>query len=312
MKRPVIFISAVSRELRTARDLVAKTLIALGYEPKWQDIAPAETGDLRAISLRARGSPPVPPMPSPSPYEASQGRMPRLAFGAGKDTIRNMKTPSRFPCFALLAAASLAFCFQAPLCAEEKPAKQLNKATAASSEAGILILKGKYAVAEQEHRAVLAIRERVLGAEHPDTLRIRNSLASALQIQGKYAEAEQEHRAVLAIQERVLGAEHPDTLKSRNRAALALGAQGKHAEAEKEHRALLAIQERVLGVEHPDVFQSCSNLALCLYFQKKLPEALAFIQRAETGYAKVPGPEHPFSKLTKGTRMLIEAAMRAK
>ena len=59
-----------------------------------------------------------------------------------------MKTPSRFPCFALLAAASLAFCFQAPLCAEEKPApttqqkkltvqdyEQLNKATAASSEA---------------------------------------------------------------------------------------------------------------------------------------------------------------------------------
>ena len=49
MNRPVIFISAVSRELRTARDLVAKTLISLGYEPKWHDIAPAETGDLRAI-----------------------------------------------------------------------------------------------------------------------------------------------------------------------------------------------------------------------------------------------------------------------
>ena len=47
--RPVIFISAVSRELRSTRDLVAKTLIALGYEPKWQDIAPTETGDLRAV-----------------------------------------------------------------------------------------------------------------------------------------------------------------------------------------------------------------------------------------------------------------------
>ena len=47
--RPVIFISAVSRELRTARKLVADTLLALGYEPKWQDIAPAETGDLRAV-----------------------------------------------------------------------------------------------------------------------------------------------------------------------------------------------------------------------------------------------------------------------
>jgi hypothetical protein len=46
--RPVIFISAVSKELRSTRDLVAKTLLAMGYEPKWQDIAPTETGDLRA------------------------------------------------------------------------------------------------------------------------------------------------------------------------------------------------------------------------------------------------------------------------
>ena len=47
--RPVIFISAVSRELRSTRDLVAKTLAALGYEPKWQDIAPTETGDLKSV-----------------------------------------------------------------------------------------------------------------------------------------------------------------------------------------------------------------------------------------------------------------------
>ena len=48
-QRPVIFISAVRKELRTARDLVAKTLLAMGYEPKWQDIAPTEHGDLRAV-----------------------------------------------------------------------------------------------------------------------------------------------------------------------------------------------------------------------------------------------------------------------
>jgi hypothetical protein len=48
-ERPVIFISAVSKELRTTRDLVAKTLLALGYQPKWQDIAPTETGDLCSV-----------------------------------------------------------------------------------------------------------------------------------------------------------------------------------------------------------------------------------------------------------------------
>ncbi len=49
LTRPVIFISAVSCELRSARDLVAKTLIALGYDAKWQDIAATETGDLTGV-----------------------------------------------------------------------------------------------------------------------------------------------------------------------------------------------------------------------------------------------------------------------
>lgn len=47
--RPIIFISAVSKELHSARDHVAKTLISLGYEPKWQDIAPTETGMLPKV-----------------------------------------------------------------------------------------------------------------------------------------------------------------------------------------------------------------------------------------------------------------------
>src|SRR5436305_4751674 len=46
--RPTIFISAVSRELRSARQLVANTLTFLGYQPVWQDIFGTETGDLRS------------------------------------------------------------------------------------------------------------------------------------------------------------------------------------------------------------------------------------------------------------------------
>src|SRR5438552_8598456 len=47
--RPLIFISAVSRELRSARQLVANTLTFLGYQPVWQDIFGTETGDLRSL-----------------------------------------------------------------------------------------------------------------------------------------------------------------------------------------------------------------------------------------------------------------------
>ena len=56
MVRPIIFISAVSKELRSARQLVANTLQFLGYQPDWQDIFGTEEGDLREILRRKVGS----------------------------------------------------------------------------------------------------------------------------------------------------------------------------------------------------------------------------------------------------------------
>ena len=49
MLRPTIFISAVSKELKSSRQLVSNTLQFLGYEPVWQDIFGTESGDLRAM-----------------------------------------------------------------------------------------------------------------------------------------------------------------------------------------------------------------------------------------------------------------------
>src|SRR4029077_162615 len=47
--RPLVFVSAVSRELKSARQLVANTLTFLGHQPVWQEIFGTESGDLRAI-----------------------------------------------------------------------------------------------------------------------------------------------------------------------------------------------------------------------------------------------------------------------
>lgn len=51
--KPVIFLSAVSRELGSARQLVANSLTFVGCEPVWQDIFGTSQGDLRAM-LRKR------------------------------------------------------------------------------------------------------------------------------------------------------------------------------------------------------------------------------------------------------------------
>jgi hypothetical protein len=49
--RPVILISATS-DLHSARDLVGKVLYSMGYEPRWQDIAPTDGGELVAVLKR--------------------------------------------------------------------------------------------------------------------------------------------------------------------------------------------------------------------------------------------------------------------
>jgi hypothetical protein len=59
---------------------------------------------------------------------------------------------------------------------------------------------------------VLAAQKRVLGPEHPDTLRSASNLAIALCHQCKYAEAQPLCEATLEVQRRVLGPNHPHML----------------------------------------------------------------------------------------------------
>jgi pentatricopeptide repeat protein len=59
-----------------------------------------------------------------------------------------------------------------------------------SGLAGALSRQGKYAEAEQMHRQMLELRQKVLGPEHPHTLTGVSNLAGALSGQGKYVVCE--------------------------------------------------------------------------------------------------------------------------
>ena len=67
---------------------------------------------------------------------------------------------------------------------------------------------------EQLGVQVLDMRKRVLGVEHPDTMKSMDNLARTYSKKGYLKEAEQLWIQVLDMKERVLGAEHPDTLRS--------------------------------------------------------------------------------------------------
>ncbi len=70
---------------------------------------------------------------------------------------------------------------------------------------------GQYEEAEPLYLRALSIREKQLGAEHPDTANSLNNLALLYRVQGKYAEAEPLYQKAIIIAKKALGKQHPDT-----------------------------------------------------------------------------------------------------
>ena len=112
----------------------------------------------------------------------------------------------------------------------------------------------------------VAQRERVLGADHPDTLASRSRLGSAYRIAGCAAEAIALLEQTVAARVRVLGNDHPETLFSRNNLGAAYRVADRAAEAITLHEQTLADRERVLGNDHPDTLNTAMST------RSRLPE----------------------------------------
>jgi Tetratricopeptide repeat len=140
---------------------------------------------------------------------------------------------------------------------------------------------------------LLADQERVLGADHPDTLGLRNNLAAAYQAAGRAADAIPLHERTLADRERVLGPDHPSTLGSRNNLAAAYQDAGRAAEAIPLHEQALAGKERVLGPDHPATLDSRNNLANAYQDAGRAAEAIPLHERTLADMKRVLGPDHP-------------------
>jgi serine/threonine protein kinase/tetratricopeptide (TPR) repeat protein len=146
--------------------------------------------------------------------------------------------------------------------------------------------------AKQLERA-LDLRRRVLGAEHPDTLRTMSNLAAVYDLEGKNPQAETMDSQILEIRRRVLGPDNPDTLKSMMHLAFVYNEEGKYAQAEALQRQTLEIKRRVLGPEHPDTLASIYTLAIVYEREGKYAQAEQLNSQALEIRRRVLGPEHP-------------------
>ena len=216
--------------------------------------------------------------------------IPPTGVGAGPVPTRNWSEWIAFAYFEPNPAAQSAAIARALL---EYPSHPALKAVDLSYRADV---NPKAAPFVESIRALLADSLATYGAEAPETLSVKHSLARTLDAcegDGVLHEVEGLYREVIAGREKLLGAEHPDTLTSRNNLGTTLQAQGKNPEAEVEHRAVLAVRERVVGPEHPNTLVSRNNLANVLGVQGKTGEAEAE-QRAILAISeRVLGGEHP-------------------
>ncbi|HYH94860.1 tetratricopeptide repeat protein [Hyalangium sp.] len=167
------------------------------------------------------------------------------------------------------------------------------RASALTSLGMVLLELGRYEEALQECEAALALREKVLGPEHPEVASSLSDLGNVFQKQGQYEKVRQMDARVLAIREKVLGPEHPSVAAALNNVGADFWEMGQYEEARAAFARGLALRERVLGPEHPSVAASLNNLGLVLGDLGRYEEARVASARALAIREKALGAEHP-------------------
>ena len=141
--------------------------------------------------------------------------------------------------------------------------------------------------------ALTADLERMRGADDPDTLNARNSLAAAYLAAGRPADAILLFERTLVGLERTQGPNHPDTLASQSNLAAAYQDAGRVGEAILLLRLTVAARERMLGDAHPGTLNSCGNLAAAYRAAGRPSEAVPLLERTLAGREQVLGAGHP-------------------
>ncbi len=139
----------------------------------------------------------------------------------------------------------------------------------------------------------LAIWEKVLGTEHPDTATSYNNIGVVYKSMGDYDKALEYYGKALAICEKVLGTEHPSTATSYNNIGMVYDNIGDYDKALEYYDKDLAISEKVLGTEHPSTATSYNNIGEVYHTMGDYDKALEYHNKNLAIREKVLGTEHP-------------------
>lgn len=133
---------------------------------------------------------------------------------------------------------------------------------------------GHSAAEEQLKRRLLAARERLLGADHPDTLTGLTRLAAQLERMGDHVGAEPLYRRALAAKEHTGQDDCPQFALDLNTYALLLRRLGRFDEAADFLRRAITIEDRFLPPAHPKRPHRRNNLAIVFLMAGQLDDAI--------------------------------------
>jgi tetratricopeptide (TPR) repeat protein/predicted Ser/Thr protein kinase len=140
--------------------------------------------------------------------------------------------------------------------------------------------RGEYEQALAEMEQVLAIREELLGPDHP-------TVATALDVIGNIHRARDSLEAARTVQTRALqlrrealGADHPAVAVSANNLGLLEQSRGDYEAAARWLEEALAVGEHALGPEDLEVANTLNNLGRLQHVRGRYAEARALLERA--------------------------------
>ncbi|KAJ7060697.1 hypothetical protein C8F01DRAFT_1290475 [Mycena amicta] len=159
---------------------------------------------------------------------------------------------------------------------------------------------GQYTDAQKLKEQVLEQQTRLLGAEHPKTIRAAGNLAATYSHLGRFADAQKLQKQVLEQQTRLLGAEHPETIGTAGNLALTYQDLGRHTDAQRLGEQVLEQQTRLLGGEHPDTIRAAGNLASTYRALGQYANAQKLNEQVLEQRTRLLGAEHPDTIWTAG------------
>ncbi len=155
---------------------------------------------------------------------------------------------------------------------------------------------GRYAEAERELRAALALRRAAPGASEAEVAESEAKLAEQLAFEDKLPEAEAMQRDALRLRMKAFGDRDSQVSQSLTDLAIVLQFEGNLKEAETLARKGLAID--IQNGAREEAAASEHNLGIMLRMEGKRAEAEAMFRRALAARLEISGAEHPSTAQT--------------